>query len=228
MNINKFKDRQVVGYMRVSTDEQDMSLQRQALEDAGIDMLSIYSDQMSGKSQKRPGLKSAIKSCLPGAVLVVWKLDRLGRSVRGVLETIETLDQKNVELVSLTENIDTTTPMGKMVMTILLAFAEMERNLISERTKAGLDAKRAREKDWISGPLHGVLSYPKRLEIFTDMWVSGELKTLKDVEILARINEPNITKDGKRVKDFSRQSWNNWKAKGFNRFTPPDFETIDK
>lgn len=226
MNVNKWQNRQVIGYMRVSTDDQDLDLQRRALIEAGVDERDIHSDMMSGKTQKRPGLKTVIRTCLDGAVLVVWKLDRLGRSVKGVLETIEELDKKNVLLVSLTENIDATTPMGKMVMHILLAFAEMERGLISERTKAGLDAKRAREKDWYSGPPHGVLSHPKRLEVFTDMWISGELQTLKDVEVLARINEPNISKNGKKVRDFSRQSWNNWKAKSFNRFQPPDDEPI--
>lgn len=214
----------MIGYMRVSTDEQDMDLQYQALVKAGVDPRDIFSDKMSGRSMKRPGLTSAIKACLPNSILVVWKLDRLGRTMRGMLDIMELLEKKKVQLVSLTQSLDTGTPEGRMMINMLISFGQMESEMIAARTKAGLDAKKKRDKHWSSGPRHGVLSHPKRREIFTELWESGLLKTLPTVEILRRINEPDLYVKGKKVKDFSPQSWNQWEKKGFRPFIPPEFD----
>ena len=227
MDKNIKDHRQVIGYMRVSTDEQDLQMQRRALIRAGVEPDAIFEDTMSGKSQNRPGLREAIRACFPGAVLVVWKLDRLGRSLKGLLETVEILDERGIKLVSLTEDLDARTPMGKLMMQLLMVLAEFERNLISERTREGLKAKKARDKSWKPGPPHGVLSHPKRVAVFTELFVRDDFATMDDKDILAAINKPKITVKGKQVKPFSLQSYGNWKAQQFKGFSLPDEPSLD-
>lgn len=132
----------LVGYARVSTDEQDFALQKDALLKEGCK--KIFSDKMSGAKSKRPGLNEAINYMREGDVLIVWKLDRLGRSLKQLIETINILEKGKIGFKSLTEEINTTTPGGKLIFHIFGALAEFERNLIRERTKAGLAAARAR------------------------------------------------------------------------------------
>jgi serine recombinase len=149
--VNKFldidilrKQARVIGYARVSTQDQSLDMQIDALVKYGVPRERIYEDVMSGTKGKRPGLEAAVKACRNGDVLVVWKLDRLGRSLTNVLRTVEYLEQAGVKLWSLTESLDTRTPMGKAMFNILLVIAQLERDLISERTKAGLAAARER------------------------------------------------------------------------------------
>jgi DNA invertase Pin-like site-specific DNA recombinase len=135
----------LIGYARVSTHEQKLDLQMDALIAAGCDPARIYSDKASGgPGAKRPGFAAAIKACRSGDTLVVWKLDRLGRSLMEVLAVFQRLNEKGAGIKVLTEQIDTSTAMGRFVMHILASLAEMERGLIVERTKAGLDAGRRR------------------------------------------------------------------------------------
>ncbi|ERP30985.1 recombinase family protein [Chitinivibrio alkaliphilus] len=131
-----------VGYMRVSTTDQDMSLQRDALQE--YDCVRIFSDKISGSRSERPGLTDCLAYLRPGDVLVVWRLDRLGRSLKDLIERVTKLEGKDVHLCSITEQIDTTKAGGKLVFHLFGAMAEFERNLISERTKAGLAAARKR------------------------------------------------------------------------------------
>lgn len=131
----------LVGYVRVSTNDQNTDLQRNALDSAGCEL--IFEDKISGKTSDRPGLKKLIKSLSPGDTLVVWKLDRLGRSMRHLVVLVEELRQKSVNFLSLTDSIDTSTPMGRFFFHIMGALAEMERELIVERTRAGLAVARA-------------------------------------------------------------------------------------
>lgn len=131
-----------IGYSRVSTVDQDAALQNDALKTAGCKR--IYSDTMSGAKDDRPGLAKAIEHLDEGDVLVVWRLDRLGRNLKHLLATIEMLEEKGIGFQSLTEGFDTTTSGGKMIFSIFGAMAEFERNLIRERTNAGLAAARAR------------------------------------------------------------------------------------
>lgn len=131
-----------IGYARVSTVEQNLELQTDALEKAGCE--KIYSDTASGAKDDRKGLIEAIEFSRAGDSLVVWKLDRLGRSLKHLIETINHLHEKKVGFVSVQESIDTTTPGGKLVFHVFGALAEFERELISERTNAGLAAARAR------------------------------------------------------------------------------------
>ena len=132
-----------IGYARISTIDQNLDLQLDALKAARCD--AIYQDEgVSGAKAKRPGLDNALKTLKPGDQLVVWKLDRLGRSIRHLIDLTATLEEKGVGFRSLSDAIDTSTASGKLFFHITGAFAEFERNLISERTKAGMAAAKAR------------------------------------------------------------------------------------
>lgn len=132
----------ILGYARVSTQEQSIDLQYDALRKA--DCEEIYEEKVSGKSRQRPELEVCLRALRAGDVLVVWKLDRLARSLKDLVEIVNELEQKKVGLRSITESIDTTTAGGKLVFHIFGALAEFEHNLIRERTIAGLAAARAR------------------------------------------------------------------------------------
>ncbi|WP_414057409.1 recombinase family protein [Pantoea dispersa] len=137
----------LIGYIRVSTNDQNTDLQRIALKSADCEL--IFEDKISGKTRDRPGLKKALRTLRAGDTLIVWKLDRLGRSMRHLVTLTEELRERGVNFRSLTDSIDTSTPMGRFFFHIMGALAEMERELIVERTRAGLAA--AREKGRIGG-----------------------------------------------------------------------------
>lgn len=129
-----------IGYARVSTNQQDTKLQLDALNDAGCE--KIYEEKISGGKTDRPELNQCLKAMNPNDVLVVWKLDRLGRSLQHLIEIINTLKSENKGFQSLTENIDTTTPTGTLIFHIFASLAEFEKSLIRQRVLAGLDAAR--------------------------------------------------------------------------------------
>jgi DNA invertase Pin-like site-specific DNA recombinase len=131
-----------IGYARVSTEDQNTSLQTDALKNAGCEQL--FEEKVSGKSKDRPELDICLKVLREGDILVVWRLDRLGRSLEHLVQIIRDLELRKIGFLSLTESIDTTNAGGKLIFHIFAALAEFERNLISERTKAGLKAARAR------------------------------------------------------------------------------------
>ncbi|MCF4164668.1 recombinase family protein [Zavarzinia compransoris] len=131
-----------VGYARVSTSDQDLALQLDALAKAGC--ARVFEDKASGAKTDRPGLTAALAFVRKSDVLVVWKLDRLGRSLPHLIETVTALEISGVGFRSLTEAIDTTTPGGKLVFHIFGALGQFERDLIRERTRAGLDAAETR------------------------------------------------------------------------------------
>jgi DNA invertase Pin-like site-specific DNA recombinase len=132
----------LVGYARVSTQDQTLNLQKDALEKIGCN--KIYTDTASGAKTERVGLEEALEYVREGDTLVVWRLDRLGRSLKHLIETITILNSRGIGFKSITENIDTTTSGGKLVFHIFGALAEFEREIIRERTRAGLTAARAR------------------------------------------------------------------------------------
>jgi DNA invertase Pin-like site-specific DNA recombinase len=132
----------LIGYCRVSTSDQNLSLQKDELKKFGCS--KIYEDVASGSKSERVGLEAAIDFAREGDTLVIWKLDRLGRSLRDLIEIVNRLEQNGVSFVCITQNIDTRTPGGKLFFHIFGALAEYERDLIRERTKAGLTAARAR------------------------------------------------------------------------------------
>jgi DNA invertase Pin-like site-specific DNA recombinase len=131
-----------IGYARISTVDQNLELQTDALEKSGCE--KIFTDQASGARDDRKGLIDAIEFCRKGDSLVVWKLDRLGRSLKHLIETINLLLEKKVGFVSIQESIDTTTSGGKLIFHVFGALAEFERELIRERTNAGLASARSR------------------------------------------------------------------------------------
>lgn len=172
----------LIGYCRVSTVDQHLRMQEDALKSMGCD--EVFTDVASGVKADRPGLEKALNKLRAGDTLVVWKLDRLGRSIQHLIETVKNLQCKKIGFKSLQENIDTTTSGGKLVFHIFSALAEFERDLIKERTQAGLKAARAR------GRLGGrpvVLSQPqiKKLKRY---YKKGELPVIEICKIF------NITK----------------------------------
>jgi DNA invertase Pin-like site-specific DNA recombinase len=132
----------LIGYARVSTTDQDLTLQIDALTKAGCGR--IFTDKASGARSDRPGLAEALQFARSGDALVIWKLDRLGRSIRGLIEVAAGLAARKVDFRSLTDGFDTATPSGRLLFHILASVAEMERELIKERTVAGLAAVRAK------------------------------------------------------------------------------------
>jgi DNA invertase Pin-like site-specific DNA recombinase len=134
----------LVGYARVSRNEQNLDLQVDSLKKAGCSEKNTFTDKITGTKAERTGLTQALTHLRPGDTLVVWRLDRLGRSLKHLIETVTKLQEQGVAFQSITEHIDTATATGQLVFHLFGALAEFERNLIRERTVAGLDAARAR------------------------------------------------------------------------------------
>lgn len=132
----------LIGYARVSTTEQNLDLQITALNDVGC--TKIYEDQKSGNVFNRPGLQMTLEVLREGDTLVIWRLDRLGRSVRNLVDLINQLEEKGIHFKSISDNVDTSTPSGRFFFHIMASLSQMERELLQERTKAGLDAARAK------------------------------------------------------------------------------------
>ena len=132
----------LIGYARVSTHDQNLDLQRDALKAAGCE--KIFVDEISGAAIARSGLENALEALREGDVLVVWRLDRLGRSLKDLIELVREFEQRKVGFWSLQESMDTASSGGKLIFHVFGALAEFERNLIRERTQAGLSAARAR------------------------------------------------------------------------------------
>jgi DNA invertase Pin-like site-specific DNA recombinase len=164
----------LIGYARVSTHEQTLALQQDALEKAGCEQ--IFTDTVSGTKAERKGLEQALSHLREGDTLVVWRLDRLGRSLRHLIDTITELNARGVGFKSLTENIDTTTSGGKLVFHIFGALAEFEREIIRERTQAGLQSARSRGK--VGGRPKALT--PRQVQILRNMAADKSL-TVSDI-----------------------------------------------
>lgn len=160
-----------IGYTRVSTEDQNESLQNDALKNYACD--KIFHDTASGSIDNRPGLLEAIEFCRTGDTLIVWRLDRLGRSLTHLVSTINNLKSKGVHFVSLTESIDTSSPTGNLVFHLFCALAEFERSLIKSRTLAGIESARRRGVK-LGRP--GSLSEEKEKTI-KDLLLRGEAST---------------------------------------------------
>lgn len=167
----------VVGYARVSTIAQDPALQHDALRSVGA--VRIFTDYASGASRDRPQLAACLDYMQPGNVLAVWRIDRLGRSVPDLVSTVTGLAERGVQFRSLDEQIDTTTAGGELVFTIFAAMAQMERRLLSERTRAGLAA--ARDRGRVGG--RPTVMTPERIAAARTMRVNGTPVT-QIVEVL--------------------------------------------
>lgn len=160
-----------LGYARVSTLEQDPALQHDALKAAGVER--IFTDQASGALTERPQLNALLEQLRPGDTLVVWRLDRLGRSTSHLIQTVTALEERGVGFASLTESIDTTTPAGRLLFGVLASLAAFERDLIRERTLAGLAAARARGR--VGG--RPTKMTPDKLAVARRMLAEGRPKT---------------------------------------------------
>lgn len=204
----------IYGYARVSTDDQDLTLQRAALERFGVD--EIIEEHASGKTMNRRRFKALAEKLLrPGDTLVVWKLDRLGRNLSGVLEVIEEFKRQDIQLVSITDGFDARTPMGNAMMQISLVFAELERNLISERTKAGMAAAKAEGKTF--GRKHYIRDFPKRLALLRAMDARGDLKDEDGMLLLtpAALADKLNAADRKAPQIKNVETIRRWKRDGF-------------
>lgn len=200
------------GYWRVSTPDQDPAYQIAELEKAGVD--HIFGEHITGARMNRPELSKLLKVCRRGDCIVVWKMDRLGRSLKDVLVTIEDMIEKGINVRSLTEEINTTSTSGRLIMHILLVVAEMERGLISERTKAGM--QRRKEEGQRFGKPHYIRDYPKRIKAFEKLWRDDKLGEMTGQQIVDALNKA----DPKAPKIGSPQVYYNWKRKGLPGFEP--------
>jgi DNA invertase Pin-like site-specific DNA recombinase len=176
-------DRQCVGYARVSTDDQDLTLQIDALTKHGIPKTYIFMDKLSGAKTDRPGLTKCLDTLQSGDILVVWRLDRLGRSMRHLITLVEELRARGVGFRSLNEGaIDTTCASGELIFNIFSALAQFERRLIQERTKAGLAAARARGRKGGRPPINpgeAKVVLAKKLHQEKSLEIGDVCKTLK-------------------------------------------------
>jgi DNA invertase Pin-like site-specific DNA recombinase len=155
----------LIGYARVSTHEQILDLQLDALHKAGCDPDKTYTDTISSRKAERPQLIQALGQLREGDTFVVWRLDRLGRSLQELINLVNTIHAKGAGFKSLTENMDTTTPGGKLVFHFFAALAEFERDIIQERTRAGLAAARARGRKGGRPPLDKDPAKRKKVEM---------------------------------------------------------------
>lgn len=155
-----------IGYARVSTVDQHFRMQEDALKSSGCE--EIYTDVISGVKSQRPGLEKAFSHLREGDTLIVWKLDRLGRSIQHLIQTINDLQNKKIAFKSLQENMDTSTSGGKLIFHIFSALAEFERSLIQERTQAGLKAARARGKMGGRPPLLDTRQINRMIEMYNE------------------------------------------------------------
>ena len=177
----------LIGYARVSTDDQNLALQKDALLGAGCER--VLEDHESGAKAARPGLQAALEYAREGDTLTVWRLDRLGRSLRDLIDLVNRLEARGIALKSLQESIDTTTSSGKLVFHVFGALAEFERNLIRERTKAGLAAARARGRQ---GGRPKALDASRRalaVQLYRD-----RKNTVKEICEMMQISKPTLYK----------------------------------
>jgi DNA invertase Pin-like site-specific DNA recombinase len=195
------------GYARVSTIDQDLSLQRAALLRYGVEPDNIIEDKASGATMTRPGMKNLIRAMRPGDTVVVWKLDRLGRTLPGIIEIGLQMEQQDIKLVSITEQIDTKTAMGRMFFHVIAAMAQLERDLISERTKAGMEVAKARGAKF--GPSHSIKDNIKRMEVAREIVEEG-VDGITAEEAVARLNAA----DPKAKPIKSLETWRRWVREG--------------
>ena len=174
----------LIGYARVSKEDQDLHLQINALEQLNCN--KIFKDKISGTKKNRPGLDEALSYLRKGDVLAVWKLDRLGRSVKALVDLIIDLENKGIQFKSITDNIDTTTTSGRFFFHIMASLAQMERELIAERTRAGL--KVARKLGRVGGRPKKMTQ--NKLQAAKELLKQGMLP--KDVALNLEISVPTL------------------------------------
>ena len=168
-----------IGYIRVSRDKQTTALQEDAIRQAECGR--VFTDTMSGVRDDRPAFLAMLDMARPGDVIVVWRLDRLGRSLRHLIETVTQMNERGIELRSIKEQLDTTTPTGKLMFHIIGAMAEFERDIIRERTTAGLEAARARGRKG-GRPKATETIKPRSLALAKDLYAAREKSVAEIME----------------------------------------------
>ncbi|WP_439876625.1 recombinase family protein [Bacillus mycoides] len=181
-----------IGYARVSTHDQSLNLQLDLLEKAGCE--KIYQEKMSGMTNERTQLQQLIEYAREGDILVVYKLDRLGRSTKGLIEMSEELQGRGIELVSIRDSIDTTTAVGKAMFKMLAVLAEMERDLISERTRAGLESARARGRKG-GRPKKDNRQVERAIKLY-----STKQYTIKEIEDMTSVSKATLYREIRKRK----------------------------
>lgn len=175
-----------IGYARVSTADQSLDLQIDALKEAGVAEENIYIDKLSGKNTDRPEFQNAIKALREGDMFVFYKLDRVGRSLKDLLSIIEELQQRKVDIFCIHDNIDTTTPAGVAMFQMMGVFAQYERAIIAERTKAGLESARARGRKGGRPPLD-----PRQIKKAIKLY-EAETHTVKEIQEITGVNKGTL------------------------------------
>ena len=188
----------LVGYARVSTADQSVTMQVEALTKYGVRKEDIYTENVSGVAKKRPELQRALRALRKGDTLVVWKLDRVARSINNLLEVMNELEDKGVKFRSITEGLETETPTGKMILFVMGALAQFERDLIVERTRAGVQA--AKERGVKFGAKHKLMP-----EDMPNVWklVNEKGQTLEVVAKKYNVSPQTIYR---RLKEFEKES----------------------
>lgn len=181
-----------IGYARISTGDQSLDLQRDAIKTEGCS--EIFEDVASGSRQDREGLIRALQYLREGDVLIVWKLDRLGRSLKHLIELGLDLQSKGIHLKSLRENIDTETPIGKLFFHLIAALAEFERDIIRDRTRAGLEAARSRGKFGGRKPLLDT----KQIEMAHSLMNSG-VSTMEEISKMLGVSRTTLYRHTKKI-----------------------------
>ena len=180
----------LIGYARVSTKDQNLELQWDALTKAGCEM--IFQEKASGVKADRPELEKMMSQLRKGDVVCIYKLDRLGRSLKNLLELVAEFEKRGVGLRSLTDSIDTTTPQGRLVLNIFASLAEFERDLIRERTKAGLEAARARGRK--GGRRSGLSPEAQKKAMLAEMYYKEEKLGVDEIAKTVGISKMTLYK----------------------------------
>ena len=179
-----------IGYARVSTKDQNLSLQIDALKNAGCE--KIFQEKKSGAKRNRPELEKLLEQIRPNDVVVIWKLDRLARSTKDLINLVNEIQDKGAGLISLNDNIDTSSPQGKLIFHVFASLAEFERDVISERTKTGLTAARARGR--VGGRKKGLSKQAEDKAVIADsLYKEGQL-SIMDICNELQISKPTLYK----------------------------------
>lgn len=198
-----------IGYARVSTEEQEVRLQIEALKRYGIPESHIRWEKASGASMDRRVLRSLLLTMPPGSTLVVWKLDRFGRTVAGILEALDEMKERGIRLKSVTESLDTSTAMGMAFLQFVAIFAELERNMISERTSRGMQALKDAGKKFGRG--HSIIDNPKRMAAARAAFDSGELQEMSAKQMVEFFNKA----DRKAAPIKALETPRRWRREGY-------------
>lgn len=196
----------LVGYGRVSTLDQNPDMQRDALIKFGVRRSAIHIEKASGKNMDRPVLTKLIKTMPPNSAIVVWRLDRLGRTMIGLCETVKIFEDRGIDLIVIKENIDTTTATGRLMFHVSAAFAEFERNVIAERTAEGMKRKMA--TGWKPGRRAIIPNSPKIMAEFQALYDSGRFASMTNKQVY----EAMQAADPKNK--FTMRTYVLWKHKG--------------